>query len=508
MWGKNDYIIYGIKIYYTCLCSILIFIKITKLKIISKKDFIIVVLFISIPDLLCTILSVKTVFSTLILFFSMCICLSIIIKKNIGFIMLSNIISFSIYFVSYFISISLAFFIQNIFKIKNKYVYIVFIILIQQIILILFFKFKRFKNGFQFLNTINVKKSLDVTLIGISSIILYLYSILTYNFEIAPNDDMKYIGRNATIYLYYSIIYFSIIMIIMIKESLTLSYKQKLLENTLLDYEKQIKEKDEKIQKLSDEKFRISKLNHEFYNRQEALLLKVENTLSNMNFETAEELDLKDKIKSLSNEYTKKLNENKLDSNFPKTNIEEIDDMFTYMNSECIKNGIEFILQVNGNINHLINNYIDKTKLVTLIGDHLRDAIIAVNYSSNKYKSILAILGIKYENYEFCIYDSGIEFQIETYNKLCIEPATTHKDNGGTGIGFITTFETLKETKASLIIEELNELRENSYTKAIRFIFDTKNEFNIISYREELLKEKVNSDIFKIKTKKDGLNLK
>lgn len=53
-----------------------------------------------------------------------------------------------------------------------------------------------------------------------------------------------------------------------------------------------------------------------------------------------------------------------------------------------------------------------------------------------------------------CIYDSGIEFELETLKKLGLERITTHKKTGGSGIGFMTTFETLKECKASLIIEE------------------------------------------------------
>ncbi|MCL2860031.1 MAG: hypothetical protein FWF46_05660 [Oscillospiraceae bacterium] len=46
----------------------------------------------------------------------------------------------------------------------------------------------------------------------------------------------------------------------------------------------------------------------------------------------------------------------------------------------------------------------------------------------------------------------------------------------------MTTFETLNEAKASLIIEEKN-LEKPTYTKTIIFRFDGKNEYVISSYR-------------------------
>ena len=57
----------------------------------------------------------------------------------------------------------------------------------------------------------------------------------------------------------------------------------------------------------------------------------------------------------------------------------------------------------------------------------------------------------------------------------------------------------MKETKASLIIEEFNVLTENHYTKSIKFRFDNQNEFIIISYRGEDLKQKIDSDRIIIK---------
>ena len=81
-----------------------------------------------------------------------------------------------------------------------------------------------------------------------------------------------------------------------------------------------------------------------------------------------------------------------------------------------------------------------------------------------------------------------ITLKNKTLNSQGKEQVTTHKDEGGTGIGFMTTFETLKECKASLIIEEYNPETTN-YTKAVIIRFDGKNEYKICSYRAEKIKE-------------------
>ena len=270
-------------------------------------------------------------------------------------------------------------------------------------------------------------------------------------------------------------------MMITIQKLLIMYYKQKLLDDTIKQYEKEIKEKDEELNKIRKEREHISKINHEFYNRQKALELKI----NSFNMETSNEIDITDRIKALSKEYTEKIEEIKSLPLLPKTNIEEIDDMFKYMQTECAKNKIDFKLQIEGNMHYLINNLIPKNKLETLIGDHIRNAIIAINSSNSTNKRILAILGVKNDCYEFCVYDTGIEFEINTLMKIGLERATTYKDEGGSGIGFITTFETLKETGASLTIKEIGPIDENEYTKAIIIRFDGLNEYNIYSYRAE-----------------------
>lgn len=418
-----------------------------------------------------------SVYFIVIEYFVQLLFLKIVIANNEQPLMIANLIANSLVYVGFVFATFIETIIRYTLKVESDLLNLIIILIIEGVLLYNLFKIKRLKNGFNFLkNKMNIEY-LDIVMINISSIIIFTYCLFGNSYEY------------TTEHLSITLIIFTIIMLIVIQKTFNLYYKQKLLAKTIEDYKSQIFDKDKQIEKLSKEKYKISKLNHEFYNRQKALELKVQEFVNNTKLEIGQDLSVTKQIENLSKEYSNKLTEIKGPDKLPSTDIEEIDDMFKYMQSECSKNGIIFNLQVTDNIHYMINNIIEQDKLVTLIGDHIRDAIIAVSNSENKFKSIIAILGKKDNCYEFCVYDTGIEFEIDTLLKLGIEPATTHKDTGGTGIGFMTTFETMKETKASLIISE-NKPADDDYTKSVAIRFDNKNEYRICSYRANQIREK------------------
>lgn len=419
------------------------------------------------------------IFVNVIMFFLQVLFLKIIFAEEGKSLIIANLITNSIVYFGFAVSMLIEAIPMYSIKIQSKLVNLIVIIILEIILLSVFFKIRRFKNGFSFLQNKANGDYLDIIMINISAIVIMIYCMFgkgTGNGEIARQ-------------MLFPFIVLGIIMIIMIQKTLTLYYKQKLLEKDITEYENTIKEKDAKIEELSKEKFEISKLNHEFYNRQKALQLKVENIISNMSLEISDKLSVMNQINELSKEYTGKLEDIKHTDKLPLTNIEEVDDMFKYMQNECKKNKIDFKLTINGNIRHMVNKIIPKEKLATLIGDHIRDAIIAICCSKNKFRSIVVVLEPKDKIYELSISDTGIEFEAETFAKLGLEPATTHKDRGGNGIGFITTFETLKETRGSLIIKERHPMEENDFTKTVIFRFDGKNEYKICTYRPEEIKD-------------------
>lgn len=425
----------------------------------------------------------------ILMYFMQLIVLKICIKDIRKNLLVSNLLSNSIVFIAFIFSLLIEMLLVNLIKIKNSTVNFILTFIIETVILMIFFNIKRFKKGFAFLdNNVNSEYT-NAIIINVSVVIILAYYVFR-----------NYYG-NLTKQLLICFIVLSIIMIIIVIKTLTLYYKQKLLAKNIEDYKSEIALKDAQIKSLSDEKYKISKLNHEFYNRQKALIHKVEE-ITSMNTEIADELDLSKQINDLTKEYTDKAQEIKTLDKLPTTGIVEIDDMFKYMQSECDSKKIQFNLKINGNIYHMINNKIPQSRLVTLIGDHLRDAIIAIEFSNNTFKSILAVLGENNGVYEFCVFDTGIEFKIDTLLNLGLKPATTHKDSGGTGIGFMTTFETMKETKASLIIDEMREMSNTDYTKSVTIRFDGKNEYRIKSYRSDEIKKKMKDNRIIIENKK------
>lgn len=402
--------------------------------------------------------------------------LKFITKLKMSNILIGIIIATSLAYIFLIISATLEFFIQRILNISNTTINLLLTIIIESILIYFVLKIKRLKNGLTFLQKTN--EYMAIAIIDVSGFVIVMYGLVGNSYE----DVMKH--------SFFYFIILTICMIITLQKLLVMYYKQKLIDDTINQYKHDLQEKDNEIKKLTDEAFRVSKINHEFYNRQKSLELMVNEKLQNSNMEAGEELDVLNRIKELTSEHSEKMKEVKSLPALQLTDIPEVDDMFAYMQTECEKNEIQFKLNINGNIHFLINNLIPKNKLEILLGDHIRDAIIAINSSNNLNKEIFVILGIKDECYELCIYDTGIEFEIDTLLKLGLAPATTHKDTGGSGIGFMTTFETLKECKASLIIEEKHPINDTDYTKAVKVRFDGRNEYKICSYRaEEIMKK-------------------
>ena len=311
-----------------------------------------------------------------------------------------------------------------------------------------------------------------------TGVILLLFSILQKTDEI-----------NKITWLFFGDVLILVSIVIWTKSEITKQYKRNMKDRTIEIQKKEIDEQAKIIEDIKKENLRLAKAIHKYNNRLCALELGAKNLIEKSGkTEFADELccvlkETKEISKGFSEETTI------IKIKLPVTSITGIDNMFKYMQKEAIKNNINFDLHINEKINSLIEETINKDRFETMIGDHLRNAIIAVNASNNSYKSILTTLGLVDGCYELSIYDTGIEFQIDTLLKLGKEQVTTHKDNGGSGIGFMTTFETLKESKASLIIEEYD-TKTTNYTKCVTIRFDGKNEYRICSYRAEEIKNK------------------
>lgn len=392
------------------------------------------------------------------------------------------VISFAIVYTTYIISVIITGILIYLFNISinnNNPLINIIINLVEILLLIGITKIKRIKNGLNFIKS-SGKMANTVLYVGfLGGIVLTIFGLLKGSVNVLLNSFLL----SGTLLIF-------ITLIIWTQNQITKQYKRNMRDRTIEIQTKEIVEQSKIIKEIKEENLKLAETIHKYNNRLSALELGIANALKNNNkTEFANELGLMlEETKELSKNFAEETTINK--TNLPKTNITGLDNMFKYFQNEANKNNIDFNVIINENIEDLLK-IIDKPKLETLIGDHLKDAIIAVNKSKNPYKSILVILGISNKGYEISICDSGIEFEIDTLLKLGKERVTTHKEEGGSGIGFITTFKTLKETKASLEIEEYNPKTTN-YTKSIVIRFDGKNEYRIYSYRAEEIKKKNN----------------
>lgn len=401
-------------------------------------------------------------------------------ESNIGQSIIITTISLSINYAIFFISIIISFIPNGLLNINNNYWSLIIILILYSGFICTFLKVKRLNKGLIFFKEKLKNDNIDMLILNISAIILFMIIILSNYNKITARE----IG--------FSLIVFTFIMFITIQKSLQLYYKQKLQEREVEEIKKELKNKETEIKELEKENLKLNKKNHSIAHKQKSLEYELEQMV--LNNQIVDRNHVRDKIEKLS----KEMQNETISIELTRTGINEIDNMLKYMQSECVKNKIDFQLQINGNIHHMVNTYIGKGELEILIADLIKNAIIAINHSKNINKSILVRLGIIDGAYSLYVYDSGIEFEIDTLINLGIKPSSTHEKDGGTGMGLMNTFDTLKKYKASLIIDEYGKPVNDNFTKVIKIIFDNKNVYRIESYRKKDIQEKdIDKRIFK-----------
>ena len=479
---NEEIFIYLIKMIYMSICTCFTSLKISniKIKLNLGKAIIYFLLLILISISLETISNITKfdINSIIYIIFVDAIFLSLTTDCNIGYSILLNTISLTVNQIIFLIASMISFVPHLILSIDIEFINFIIIIFIHFTLLIYCLRLKRIRNGISFLIKNKYDEYFNLVILNISLVVLF-FIVFTSNYQ--EKVTWKF-GIGSII--------FSIMMISTIQKSLQLYYKQKMLVKDLEETKAELEEKNNKIKELEKEIIKSGKRSHSISHRQKILEHKLEEL--SMKSEISE-MDIKSRIERIGKDIRKE----------PvivlaKTGIVEIDDVLNYMKSECLKKKIDFQLQLSGNIYKMINNYVSKDELEILLADHIKNAIIAIEHSENINKSILVRLGRLDGTYGLYVYDSGIEFEIETFLKLGKKPATTHKDSGGTGMGFMNTFDTLRKHNASFIIEEYGKPVTDNFTKVLKFKFDNKNEFKICTYRKEEIEKQDKEKILNV----------
>ena len=463
-----------LKILFIGICTFYTFIKITNTSKNSKRKLIMANLLIVIISILLTFIKYNSnsFFTIICMILLLSWVNSSFSKSNIGYSIFVTIISLSVNYILFFIAIFIVFLVNLLLQINNDFINLTLMEIIHILLIFIIFKIKKLKYGIRYLQKTSKDEYFGILILNICVIILY--SIIIFS-------NLELLLSTRT--LYFAFIIFAIIMFITIQKSLQLYYKQKLLIQDLEETKKELDEKKKEVEELEKENLEFSKTSHTLAHKQRILEHKIEEISSKSKTEKVLNEEEENNIKATVQEISKKLYTDVKEVELYKTEIPEIDDILRYTQSECTKNNIEFNVQIRGKIYKMINNVIPKEELQILIADHVKNAIIAINYSENINRSILIQIGKIMGNYGLYIYDSGIEFEKETLENLGKKPSTTHAEEGGTGMGFMNTFDTLRKYKASLEIEEIGKPSKDNYTKILKIKFDGKEEYKVKTYR-------------------------
>ena len=357
-------------------------------------------------------------------------------------------------------------------EINDAYLFTFLLVGALQIIFVfLIFQIKRFKSGWKFLEQYG--KS-DIGFI-ISITVLLSYSLFSESAE-----------SSSKIYLIpvFFILVSGIIIYIWSKNKITDNYISKLRESDLKAFDSALDEKNAYIKRLEENNDALAKIIHRDNKIIPALTLAVKDYISGNN---ANQQELLEYIERISNERKGIITEYEAsESTIAKSDIISIDAVLKYMYEKAVSKGIDFNVTIQSDLKQVIGSQISEQDFETLLADLIENAIIATNKADKK--NILVNFSESDSIFSLDIFDSGIAFEIDTLKNIGTKQITTHKDEGGSGIGMISTFEIADSHLASVIIEEFD-FENTPFTKRVSIRFDNKNKHLFISKRAKNLSD-------------------
>lgn len=291
------------------------------------------------------------------------------------------------------------------------------------------------------------------------------------------------------------------------KSTITKLYLERLKERDLLDLNEELEKKEAYIQKLEEDNKELSKIIHGDNKLIPAMELAVATFLKEGDGSDSdrarrgEEL-LKD-LERLSKDRKGILKKQDAKCiSFPPTDISSIDSLLAYMQQKALDYDVTFVAAISCDLTPITEKYLSEGELNTLLADLLENALIATRY--NRSHHMLLQIDFLEKTYAISVYDSGIAFSKEVLVNLGLQNYTTHKDDGGSGIGLVSTFELTQKYNASLVIDEYMP-GSGLYTKKLSIVFNRLGQYNLYTYRGkkdvDFLKQRTNLII----TEKSGV---
>lgn len=338
------------------------------------------------------------------------------------------------------------------------------------------FRITRLKKGMPFL------KNQHVTTLGsLLSLSVLLSTMLVSSLTLKQAEQNKW-----TVLLFLFIFILFLFLFTWWRNQLHQTYLEQLRNRDIKRLEEELQDTQNTITSLKEENQKLAKLIHRDNKQIAALELAVETFLSTPFEDRESRQEIGDNLLLELQKEDCGRRQMVSDLSRPEsisfTNILSINCLLNYMIHKCQSEGISLEVSLTGNIHYFLEEIMEEHDFLTLVADLLENALIATRHG--KGTQILFHFGIIEEYYSISIWDSGIPFTKETLLHFGIKQYTTHKKDGGSGIGLMSTYELLQKYQASIQIEEYMN-NESLYQKKVSILFDGKYEYNLYTKRDK-----------------------
>ena len=161
----------------------------------------------------------------------------------------------------------------------------------------------------------------------------------------------------------------------------------------------------------------------------------------------------------------------------PRTGVAVLDALFSYLGQKAAGEGITLRLCLPEDTPALLRVALPEQDAATLLADLVENAIIAVRASGGPGRVLVELVQA-----EGCptirVSDSGVPFPPEVAANWGVRRVTTHGDDGGSGIGLMSTYEICQRHRASFSVQALPP--GGPYTKTLTVRFDGDRGFRLI----------------------------
>ncbi len=342
------------------------------------------------------------------------------------------------------------------------------ICVLQLVLTFLIYRIKRFKSG---ISVQNNDGSIEILLL-ISILCIFLMSLF-YAENIANSSADLIIS---------TIIFCGLALIVWWRKHITSNYLKQIHKRNESIYEHRIEEYEKERGELLAQNAELSKIIHRDNKLIPAMAAAVEKIIADAPNKNDFD-DVLSQLEELSAEHKEIINLYQAKSDtLPKTGNTALDAVIHFLNAKCMQCGVSAEFKIDGEaVPPLLQKINDRTDLNTILCDLGENAVIATKSIPNG-KICIAIEKDGLSVPSVCFYDNGDKFDKRVIANMGKKRVTTHKAEGGSGIGLLTLFEILNKYNASYCLDERSDY--NEYTKMIKISFDDLHNVNFLTERE------------------------